>query len=905
MLARSAFDREIDRLFEKYWYVFGIGAAGFGIWFYRDLILQKTGETFHQVIPTILFGMRMVVWGIGLWLLLKGIRNLVLYRLERKHYQYVLLIPHESDEVDVDKLGQMIRQIHRSGRKPLERLIRGRDWYRFMMYRPKNKEGEKEKVRLYIGGPKMGMQRVIQALRTHYKHAEVYPQEASEVPLPSSKAVGGRVVMLRKRLEATLSLASYKKDLLPTLMHNIGEDTWIDIAFSPDNGYKLTKGIRKAEKQMIKRKKEKDYGLDSFEKEELKTLHKRFSHNEVAFRVSVSFASDAFEGVHVIQHLGHMVESMMADVNELRYKKWRKYAIPKVPRPMYGNMMWTGSELLNLLHLPSIRKESMNVEKKSLVYIQNGQEMLPHQVLTSGLTIGYLKHPFYMAREVCIRPKQLSQHGNITGGTGAGKTTVVAQMLQSVIDQFLAGNQKAAAFSLIDPKPEIGVILLNRLLQAEREGKKVDWSKIHYIRFRKTEYPLALNLFHRFEGEDIQTIVDSVMSLIKHAIPGHAQQTERLLKAIIGTLLSDGKQTHTILSIGKFLSDEMFRERVLANLEGSEKQYYSYYWKHEVDSTLEDSKQAILNRLDIFRNTAYLKRMYGQTGYGLDIRRWLDEGHLVFYDVSGMSKTDINLTVNHISNQYYRIAKQREEGSRLHMLVIDEAHKVQVPILPTMVAETRSFGLALWIVTQTLTGQLGKELVNALKDIGGNFFICRQGADHAAMLEKVTQHHFTASYLQGLPERTAAIQTQDKIDGETKHVWCTITVPPMDKYLPNGEIATYGDDRKQKESDIWTYSKIKELESRGKHVNEVDEEIKAFLYTVSLPAVTKKEKQVVQLQKSKESNGSILQGEELEDPTNQKSTRDIEPSMLTNKEEVAATTEKETQQKRVVMKNRL
>ena len=42
-----------------------------------------------------------------------------------------------------------------------------------------------------------------------------------------------------------------------------GRKTWVDIAFSPDNGYHLTKGIRKAEKALKKKKK---HELDTFEK---------------------------------------------------------------------------------------------------------------------------------------------------------------------------------------------------------------------------------------------------------------------------------------------------------------------------------------------------------------------------------------------------------------------------------------------------------------------------------------------------------------------------------------------------------------------------------------------------------------------------------------------------------------
>lgn len=899
-MARSKFDKELENFLEKNWLLVVIGIAGFGIWHFRDTILQKANQIFQELYPQVVSGVKVIFWITCTFFVLKVIRQILLYAWENKNYQYVLLIPHESDQVDIDSLGQMIRQVHRSGRKPLERLIRGRDWYRLLLYRPKGKEGEKEKVRIYIGGTKDGIKRVVQSFTTLYKHAEIYPQTVEEIPFPSSKAVGGRLVLLRKRLEATLSLAKYKKDVLPTLMHSMQEQTWLDIAFSPDNGYKLIKGIRKAEKGMKKQKKEQDYGLDAFEKEELQALHRRFAKNEVAFQVSVSFASDKFEGTHAIKQLGHMVESVMADVNELRYKKWRRHVIPKVPRPIYGNMMWTGSELLNLLHLPNLKGNPENVEEKSILFIPKGQEMLPDKVLTNGLTIGYLKHPFYKEREVRLLPNQFSKHGNITGNVGSGKTTVVSQMLQSVIDQFLAGEKNAAGFSLFDPKPEIGVIMLNRLLKAEQEGKQVDWSKVHYIRFRDTEHPPALNLFHRFGEEDVQSIVDSVMSLIKNAIPGHAQQTERLLKAIIGTLLSDGKQEHTILSVGKFLSDEVFQERVIANLEGPDRQYYRHYWKHEVDNTLEDSKQAILNRLDIFRNTLYLKRMYGQLGFGLEIRRWMEEGHLVFYDVSGMSQSDVNLTLSYISNQYHTTAQKRQQGSKLHLLVIDEAHEVQVPILPTIIAKDRSFGLALWIITQSLTGQLNKELVNAMKEIGANFFICKQGTENADIYEKITQRRFTSSYLKNLPELTAAIQTQDKVNGETKNVWCTVVASPLDKYLPNGQIATFGDKKQQIESDAWTYAKIKELESRGKHANEIDEEIHTFLYGVSSSQVTKQEKKVVQLQKVQQSNGSILLEKKSEEEAEQKRQEDPLESMLEGMGEVASTDDEEPKKKKIV-----
>ncbi|MBO0518409.1 hypothetical protein J0695_42920, partial [Streptomyces beijiangensis] len=58
----------------------------------------------------------------------------------------------------------------------------------------------------------------------------------------------------------------------------------------------------------------------AFDQEEMKSYHSRFSGNEVAFDVLVSFASEYERGVPVIKDVGNAVASVMADVNELRYK---------------------------------------------------------------------------------------------------------------------------------------------------------------------------------------------------------------------------------------------------------------------------------------------------------------------------------------------------------------------------------------------------------------------------------------------------------------------------------------------------------------------------------------------------------------------------------------------------------
>ncbi|HEQ3527497.1 TPA: ATP-binding protein [Bacillus cereus] len=823
-MARSKFDKELENILEKHWKpLLALGGVGL-VWYSKEKILAEIMNRVPTAIDVTVSICRLILLGIIVYAVICISLHYMYLYFEKKRYRYVMLIPHIEDEVTTEKLGQMIRHVHGTGRKPLERLRKGRDWYRMIMYRP---EGRKERVRYYIGGPDDKLQLIVEAIQSVYTNSEVYTILKEEMPFPTKKAVGGRMVLKRKRLEATLSLARYTRDVLPMLGNAMEEKTWVDIAFSPDNGYRLIKGIRKAEKAIKKKKKD---GLDAFEKEEIRALNKRFSKNEVAFQVSVSFASNHHPGVPVIKNIGHMVASLMADVNELRYRRLRR-CMPFVPHPVYGKMVWTGSELLNLLHLPNVTGDKNNKTEKNILYLDKGEAMIPDDMLAEGITIGHVMHPYIKDRLVKIREEFFKNHGYITGKVGSGKSTVAMKVMQSIIDEWLENPDEAGGQSLFDPTKDLAYVALNRLLKAEKDGKLVDWSKVHFIRFRDTDYPPALNLFHRFPGEDIQTVVESIMEMIQLMIPGQAQQTERLLRAIIGTLLCDGSQEHTVLSIPLFISDELFRANVLQNLQGTEKKYYAHFWKNEVGKALEDSTQAILNRLDIFRNTLYLKRMYGQTGFSLDIRKWMDHGHLIFYDLAGMSKEDIQLTVGYISSQYHRIAQQRPHGSKLHLAVIDEAHDVQVPVLPKIIAKDRKHGLGLWVITQQVSGQLDKELTDMLTEAGGNYFVCRQGFNSAKTLEGIMQKQFRTEYLQSLPNLVVAIQTQDRIDGDAQNVWCTIRVPPLERYLPSGKIANYQIEQEIQASNEWTKTKIKELErSTGKSGSEIDKEIDEFLY---------------------------------------------------------------------------
>ncbi|MGF9927218.1 ATP-binding protein [Bacillus tropicus] len=838
MASKNKFEKELEKavlkVLIKHWRFFLLLSGILFVWITRYEISNRLIQIVPIVKRVVHVSLLLLFIGTIFWIT----RCIVLYRLEKKSYKYVLVIPHMSDDAKVDQLGDMIRQVHGEGRKPLEQLWKGRDWYRLLMYQPEDIDGKSQKVRFYLGGPEENLAYLVKAFRNVYKNAEVIEQNIEDIPFPRNKlfggAVGGRMKLKTKK---SLSLAQYKTDKLPQLISGMEEKTWIDVSFSPDRDYRLTRRIKKEEAELKDRKRiEKD--LDVFQKTEAKVLTQRFLGKETAFQVCVSVATEVYPGVRMLKGLGNIIASMMADVNELRYRSFRR-SIWRIPIPYYGRMTWTGSELVNLLHLPNIKGDKEDVSENKILYLESGEKMLPEGILSEGLEIGTLVHPLEKNRTVKILNEVFKKMGCIVGTTGAGKSTVAANVLDSAMKLWIENPDDASGFSLFDPTPDLAIVMLNRLLKAELEGAKIPWEKVHFIRFRDTDYPPAINLLHCNPGEDMQTVVDSIFDSIKALVPNPAPQTERILKSIIGTLLCDGSQKHSTLSIISFCTDELFRERVLDGLEGPESTYYRNVWKNEIGNALEDSVQPLLNRLDIFRSSTYLKRIYGQSEFALDIFNWMEKGHIIFYDLSGMANTDIKLTIGYIMNQYHRVVQKRQVGSKLHLTFIDEAHKVQVPILPKIVAEDRKYGLGLWIITQQISGQLDKELTDALTEIGGNFFVCRQGKSSAKTLEGVMQGKFRAEYLQGLPDLHAAIQTQDKFEGEAKNVWCMIKAKPLDRYRPNGKIATYGNDKEIADSNEWTYKKIGELEKRGKSAEEIDREINLFLYGQDITASTK------------------------------------------------------------------
>ncbi|MFP3472408.1 hypothetical protein R0J90_20345, partial [Micrococcus sp. SIMBA_144] len=77
------------------------------------------------------------------------------------------------------------------------------------------------------------------------------------------------------------------------------------------------------------------------------------------------------------------------------------------------------------------------------------------------------------------------------------------------------------------------------------------------------------------------------------------------------------------------------------------------FWETTLNSKngikeMEQVKDTIYNRMSPFQTSVYMRRMFGQNGFSLDIKRWMDEGHIILIDIKDVSEVNKTLTIGHM-----------------------------------------------------------------------------------------------------------------------------------------------------------------------------------------------------------------------------------------------------------------
>lgn len=431
--------------------------------------------------------------------------------------------------------------------------------------------------------------------------------------------------------------------------------------------------------------------------------------------------------------------------------------------------------MLNMLALPN--PQSM---QDKLHCLSRLQRTLQKGEFDSGIKIGTNSHPMQKDRDIRIPLGQLEKHVLINGSTGSGKSSVLEEMVRDIFIQKCEGKTKIG-LTFFDPAEVSALGLINILRQLKCEGYDTSCLNeiVHYIDFNSMDSMFTMNLLDKSVNKEKH--MDYFRDIFGE---GNTPQLDRLLINTITALIED-EEEHVISDVIKVLMDEEYRVDLCDRLRKSK---YAQTSVEFLDKGIPSKKSAmdpVLNRLDIFTNSVRKNRMFNSGMSDLsNVRKWMDEGHILIFNLSGMAGQDIKIIVGYILLQYYNEALKRPVNSLSHFVAVDEDHKVQLKIINNIRAECRKFGVHFIGMTQFLDQYKEDYLRDSIENTGTKITL-RQGEIGANRMSKSTD--IAKEEYTKLADRNGFLYTQN---GTSIRSTPFVAKPPF-RYI-NGKLIEFG-----------------------------------------------------------------------------------------------------------------
>ncbi|MEV5704826.1 DUF87 domain-containing protein [Actinoallomurus sp. NPDC052274] len=373
------------------------------------------------------------------------------------------------------------------------------------------------------------------------------------------------------------------------------------------------------------------------------------------------------------------------------------------------------------------------------------------------------------ARPIALRVTDARQHLHVLGATGAGKSTLIAQMI-------LTDAGAGRAVVVIDPRGDLINDLLDRL--PEQAADRV------WLIDPDTTPPPALGVL---AGKDANLASDNLVGIFARIFADSwGPRTDDILRSAVLTL----QQTPgaTLADIPRLLTDEAYRLRATGRLRD---EVLAGFWAWYTGLSPEARAAAIgpvMNKLRHFLLRPFVRAVVGAHGPGLDTDHLLNTGGILLVRVpKGTLGDDTarllgSFVIAKVWEATTRRARQPEATRRDAALYVDEAHSfLNLPHgLEEMLAEARAHRLSIVLAHQNLA-QFPAGMREAVAANARNKIIFSISAHDARQLATVTAPNLTAHDLANLAAYQAAARL---IVHNTETPAFTFTTRPLPNPAP-------------------------------------------------------------------------------------------------------------------------
>jgi hypothetical protein len=338
----------------------------------------------------------------------------------------------------------------------------------------------------------------------------------------------------------------------------------------------------------------------------------------------------------------------------------------------------------------------------------------------SSLVIGT-----HNGRPFAIDPDTRRRHLHVIGQTGAGKSTLFANM----IAQDLAAGRGVA---LIDPHGSLAQGALGTVPSRRAH-------EVVYLDPGDMQRPVGFNVLHNVQPDQHALAADGVVAAFHHVWPDSwGPRLEYLLTHAVRALLASPGST--LLGVPRLFTDDTYRARILAKVRDP---VLLAFWRNEWDSYdarfRSEATSPILNKLGKVLSDNRLRNIVAQPKSTIDLRRMMDEGRIL---IVNLAKGPLGEGTSHLlgallSTALATAALSRvdtpEHARRSFYFYADEFQNYASTGFAVILSEARKYALSLTLGHQYL-GQLPANLRQAVLGNAASFIAFRIGAEDAPLI---------------------------------------------------------------------------------------------------------------------------------------------------------------------------
>ncbi|MFA9289086.1 MAG: type IV secretory system conjugative DNA transfer family protein [Weeksellaceae bacterium] len=340
-----------------------------------------------------------------------------------------------------------------------------------------------------------------------------------------------------------------------------------------------------------------------------------------------------------------------------------------------------------------------------------------------------------------IKTADRRKHNYIIGKTGAGKSTLIANM---AIDDI----RRDRGVGIIDPHGDLSETILQYIPKRRMQD-------VVYLEPFDTERPFALNVLEIKQQQHRDLVASGIVAIFsKLYADSWGPRLEYILRNTIISLLELPQAT--LVDALRILSEKEFRKKAVLQIQDP---VMKDFWNKEFDMMTDklrvEAISPIQNKVGQFVSSKMIRNIIGQQKSTVDLEAIMNDGKILILNLSQgkLGEDNAALLGAMIITQIQLAAMNRsfikEDDRRDFFLYVDEFQNFATSSFVKILSEARKYRLALTLTNQYIE-QLDEDIMTAIFGNVGTLISFVIGARDADYFTKEFSGLYTAQDLVSL-----------------------------------------------------------------------------------------------------------------------------------------------------------